>query len=51
MCVITEKKPCNQTLLGYVVMVFTIGGILIGRDRPPGPPGYAYGWEGGCGAI
>ena len=42
MCVIAEKN-CKETPLAYVVVVFIIGGILIGGPRPPGPlPGYAY---------
>ena len=37
---IAEKKNCNETSLGYVVIIFFIvGSILIGG---PGPPGYAY---------
>ena len=44
MCVIAEKKKLQLNIaLAYVVVIFIIGGILIGGVRHPGPPsGYAY---------
>ena len=46
MCVIAEKKlQLNRASL-YVVVIFIIGGILIGGARAPWAPlGYAYAWE------
>ena len=47
MCVIAEKKLQLYSASLYVVVIFIIGGILIGGAGPPGPaPGYAYGEKG-----
>ena len=44
MCVIAEKKLQLNSASLYVVVIFIIGGILIGEGGPGplGPPGYAY---------
>ena len=45
MCVIAEKKMQLNSASLYVVVIFIIGGILIGGGaRAPWapPPGYAY---------
>ena len=43
MCVIAEKKLQLNSASLYVVVIFIIGGILIGGARAPWPPpGYAY---------
>ena len=43
MCVIAEKKLQLNSISLYVVVIFIIGGILIGGGAgPPAPPGYAY---------
>ena len=38
MCVIAEKKLQLNSASLYVVVIFIIGGILIGGLGPPGPP-------------
>ena len=46
MCVIAEKKLQLNSASLYVVVIFIIGGILIGGSPgslAPPPPGYAYG--------
>ena len=46
MCVIAEKKLQLNSASLYAVVIFIIGGILIGGGRAPwAPPGYAYEYE------